>query len=36
MLRRLDGPPITGENSFLADIASGRVGKGQPAPKREC
>jgi hypothetical protein len=36
MLRRLDGSPITGENYFQADIASGRVGKGQPAPKREC
>jgi hypothetical protein len=36
MLRRLDGSPITGENYFQADIASGRVGKDQPAPKREC
>ena len=32
MLRRLDGSPITGENYFQADIASGRVGKDQAAP----
>jgi hypothetical protein len=35
MLRRLDGSPITGENSFQADIASGRVGKDQAVPKGE-
>jgi hypothetical protein len=35
MLRRLDGSPITGENYFQADIASGRVGKDQAAPKGE-
>jgi len=35
MLRRLAGSPITGENYFQADIASGRVGQGQHAPKRE-
>ena len=35
MLRRLAGSPITGENYFQAEIASGRVGKDQPAPKQE-
>ena len=35
MLRRLDGSPIAGENYFQADIASGRVGKDQAAPKGE-
>ena len=35
MLRRLAGAPIKGENYFQAEIASGRVGKDQPAPKRE-
>jgi len=35
MLRRLDGSPITGENYFQADIASGRVGKEQAAAKGE-
>jgi hypothetical protein len=34
-LRRLAGAPIKGENYFQADIASGRVGKDQPAPHRE-
>jgi hypothetical protein len=35
MLRRLAGSPIMGENYFQADIASGRVGQDQHAPKRE-
>ena len=35
MLRRLAGSPIKGENYLQADIASGRVGKDQPAPKGE-
>jgi hypothetical protein len=35
MLRRLAGSPIKGENYFQAAISSGRVGKEQPAPKRE-
>jgi hypothetical protein len=35
MLRRFAGSPITGENYLQADIASGRVGPDQPAPKRE-
>jgi hypothetical protein len=35
MLRRLAGIPIHGENYYQADIAAGRVGKEQPAPKRE-
>jgi hypothetical protein len=35
MLRRLAGSPIKGENYLQADIACGRVGKDQPAPKRE-
>jgi len=35
MLRRLDGSPILGENYFKADIAAGRVGPEQPAPRRE-
>ncbi len=34
-LRRLAGAPIKGENYFQADIASGRVSKDQPTPKRE-
>ena len=34
MLRRLSGKPIQGENYFVADIATGRVGEDQPAPKR--
>jgi len=34
MLRRLAGSPIVGENYFVADIAVGRVGAEQPAPKR--
>ena len=35
MLRRLAGAPIKGENYFKADIATGRVGPDQSAPKRE-
>jgi hypothetical protein len=35
MLRRLAGSPILGENYFKADIAAGRVGMEQSAPRRE-
>lgn len=35
MLRRLAKAPIRGENYFKADIAPGRVGLGQSAPRRE-
>jgi hypothetical protein len=35
MMRRAAGAPIRGENYFKADIAEGRVGIDQPAPKRE-
>jgi len=35
MLRRVAGYPIKGENYFMADISSGRVGQDQPKPKRE-
>lgn len=35
MLRRMAGAPVKGENYFVADIAIGRVGKDQAAPKRE-
>jgi hypothetical protein len=35
MLRRLAGCPIMGENYFKADIAAGRVGPDQSAPRRE-
>ena len=35
MLRRLAGSPILGENYFKADIAAGRVGLDQAAPRRE-
>jgi len=34
MMRRMAGAPITGENYFVADIASGRVGADQAPPKR--
>ena len=34
MLRRLAGAPISGENYFVADIAMGRVGPEQAAPKK--
>lgn len=35
ILRRLAGAPIRGENYHKADIAAGRVGHDQPAPRRE-
>jgi hypothetical protein len=35
MLRRLAGSPILGENYFKSDIAAGRVGPDQAAPRRE-
>lgn len=35
MLRRVAGSPIKGENYLRADIACGRVGKDQAAPKGE-
>lgn len=35
MLRRMSGAKMKGENYFQADIAAGRVGPDQPAPKRE-
>ncbi|HZT77475.1 MAG TPA: hypothetical protein VFA27_12545 [Vicinamibacterales bacterium] len=35
MLRRLADAPIKGENYHKADIAAGRVGPEQSAPKRE-
>jgi len=35
ILRRLASAPIKGENYFKADIASGRVGADQAAPRRE-
>jgi len=35
MLRRLAGCPIKGENYFKAEIAAGRVGSDQAAPRRE-
>jgi len=35
MLRRMAGAPISGENYFVADIAVGRVGPEQAAPKKE-
>jgi hypothetical protein len=35
LMRRLAGSPIRGENYFRADIAAGRVGPEQAAPKRE-
>jgi hypothetical protein len=35
MLRRMAGVPIRGENYYVADIAAGRVGKEQSAPRRE-
>jgi len=35
MLRRLAGSPILGENYYKADIAAGRVGAEQSAPRRE-
>jgi len=35
MLRRLAGAPIRGENYSVAEIATGRCGAEQTAPKRE-
>jgi hypothetical protein len=35
MLRRLAGSPIKGENYFKSEIAVGRVGPEQSAPRRE-
>jgi hypothetical protein len=35
LLRRLAGSAVRGENYFKAEIASGRVGPDQPAPRRE-
>jgi hypothetical protein len=35
MLRRAAGCPIRGENYFKAEIAAGRVGPDQTAPRRE-
>lgn len=34
-LRRLVGSPLKGENYVMADVAIGRVGPDQAAPKRE-
>ena len=35
MLRRMAGAPIRGENYFVADIETGRVGADQKPPRRE-
>jgi hypothetical protein len=35
LLRRMAGHPVRGENYFAAEIAAGRVGPEQEAPKRE-
>jgi hypothetical protein len=35
MMRRLAAAPIKGENYYVADIAAGRVGIDQAAPRRE-
>lgn len=35
MLRRMAGAPVKGENYFVADIAAGRLGAEQAAPRRE-
>jgi hypothetical protein len=35
ILRRLAGSPVKGENYFVANIAAGRVGPEQSAPRRE-
>jgi hypothetical protein len=35
MLRRMAGGPVKGESYFVADIASGRVGPEQAAPRKE-
>lgn len=35
MLRRLAGSPVRGENYFVAEVQSGRVGPVQSSPRRE-
>jgi len=35
LLRRLAGIPVRGENYFVAEITTGRVGPNQAAPKHE-
>lgn len=35
MLRRMAGAPIKGESYFVADIAVGRIGADQAAPRKE-
>lgn len=35
LLRRMAGSPVKGENYFKAEIAAGRVGNEQAAPRRE-
>lgn len=35
MLRRIAGGPMKGENYYVAQIAAGRVGADQAAPRRE-
>lgn len=35
MLRRITGSPMRGENYYVAEIAAGRVGREQAAPRRE-
>jgi hypothetical protein len=35
LLRRLAGAPIRGENYFVAEIATGRLGPDQATPRRE-
>jgi len=35
MLRRMGGAPVRGENYFVAEITTGRVGTEQAEPKRE-
>ena len=35
MLRRIAGGPVRGENYFVAEIESGKVGPEQSAPRRE-
>jgi hypothetical protein len=35
ILRRLAGSPVKGENYFVADIVTGRLGPEQSPPKRE-
>ena len=35
MLRRMAGVPMKGENYFVAEIAAGRVGADQAAPRKE-